>query len=68
MSGLTEGTAAADIRFPSVAGTAEAVAATMDGHLPVAAIGTGAGVTALAAASFLIVRRRHRSRRERTTG
>ncbi|MDR8413297.1 peptidase [Nonomuraea sp. 3-1Str] len=68
VSGLTEGTAAADIRFPSAAGTAEAVAATMDGHLPVAAIGAGAGVSALAAVSFLIVRRRHRSRRERATG
>ncbi|MEU8247205.1 peptidase [Nonomuraea sp. NPDC048916] len=64
-SGLTEHTAEADIHF-SAAGTAKAVAATMDGNNSlIATIVTGGIVlSALAAASLLLIRRRRRSRQE----
>ncbi|MFG1964776.1 peptidase [Nonomuraea sp. NPDC049028] len=64
-SGLTEHTAEATLQFPSTPGTAKAVAVEMDhDNSLIAAFATGIGVSALvAAASFLLIRRRHRSSR-----
>lgn len=66
-SGLAEHTAEATIQFPSAPGTAKAVAAETDSSLHPIAAGIVAGivVSALAGISFLLIRRRHRSRQVR---
>ncbi|MER5622035.1 peptidase [Streptosporangium sp. NPDC002544] len=62
-SGLTKRTAEATIQFPAT-GTAQAVKAEMDMiHYPTVAL-VGVVLAALAAITFLLIRRKRRSRRE----